>query len=331
MAMDTARYSIRPFADADYEEEARIKAEVDPEFSNTASEIRHYTEVRESEPGHLTLKLVAETRDTRKVVAYGEVAHSLFNFHPQRMWIEVGVEAASRRQGIGSELYSRLEREAVVRGAAVLWTAFREGEVEGKRLFDHRGFQERRRVWTSRLDLKKFDLGSLPDRRRELESEGLRFASLDSEGSEREEVRKRLYELSVVASKDVPRLGEYRPPPFGVFLQFSVEAPGVMKDGYFLAASGEQYVGLTSLEREPSREDTLRVGFTGTRPEFRSRGIAAQLKRMSVEYARSKGFRYLVTSNDSLNRPMWKINERMGFRPELTWVNGEKLLASSQA
>ena len=70
----------------------------------------------------------------------------------------------------------------------------------------------------------------------------------------------------------------------------------------------------------------MRVGFTGTRAAYRGRGIASELKRRALEYARGKGFRYLRTVNDSLNLRMWAINEKQGFRRTVEWVALERRL-----
>jgi len=86
---------------------------------------------------------------------------------------------------------------------------------------------------------------------------------------------------------------------------------------------------MSSLERDLARPDTLRVGYTGTHPDFRGRGIGTELKRRAAHFARGRGFRYLIAGNDSLNGPILAINRRLGFRPETVWIQGEKSLVVS--
>jgi GNAT superfamily N-acetyltransferase len=104
-----------------------------------------------------------------------------------------------------------------------------------------------------------------------------------------------------------------------------------MPQGIFLACTTDEVVGMSSLLTDLGRPDTLRVGYTGTHPAFRGRGIATELKRRSAEFARERGYRFLVTGNDSLNRPMLGINERFGFHAETVWIQGERPLSDIPA
>ncbi len=324
--MDRGLFAVRPFVATDYEAEARLDAQTDPGFTRTAEEIRHWQESESAIPGHHRSMLVAEERRSGAVVAYGELAHTSFDFHPQKYWIAAVVDPAFWGRGIGSALYGTLESEAVARRALCLWSSVREDDVPAVRFFERHGFRTVRKTWRSRLDLATYNPSALPDRSKELAEAGIRFTTLAAEGSDRPDVRRRTYELSRAASKDVPRLGEYTPISFEQFVQIEIETPAALPEAFFLAAHGDRYVGHTTLQRELLRPDSLHVGFTGTHPDFRGRGIASELKRTAVEYARGRGARYLVTYNDSLNRPMWAINEKLGFRRQVTWLMGEKAL-----
>jgi mycothiol synthase len=281
-------------------------------------------------PGHLNLKLAVELCGSGAAVAYGALQHTAFNFHPQKISISAVVDPTFQRQGIGTELYSRLEREAVARGAVCLWSSVLESDPRGIRFFERNGFSPLRRSWFSRLDLAKIDPQGFTDRSESLTRRGIRFTTLSAEGRDRPEVRDRLFRLSLLVSEDVPRLGDYTPVSFEQFAGYDLEGPGVLPEAYFLACEGAEYVGMSSLERELARPDTLRVGFTGTDPQCRGRGIASELKRRAVEYARDHAYRFLETYNDSLNRSIWAINEKLGFRQETTWVHGEKSMIASK-
>jgi GNAT superfamily N-acetyltransferase len=326
--MDHVAYSVRPFTDPDYEAEGRIDHEVDPKHAHTADEIRHWTEAGAAAPGRVNFKLVVEDRESSAVVAYGGLQNLGSSYHPQKFWVGVGVELAHRHRGIGRELYTLLEREALARKVLCLWGGARDDDARSLRFLGQQGFVPVRKTWLSRLDVAAADLARFPDRSGTLSDLGIRLSTIQAEGPARREVREGLYSLATLAAADIPRQGDYTPVTFEEFAAFDLDGPGVIHAGTFVACKGQEIVGMSSLERVQSQPDTLRVGFTGTHPKFRGLGIASELKRRAVEYAREHGYRYLVTANDSLNRPIWAINKKLGFRQEVIWVQAEKTFAS---
>ncbi|MGD0258060.1 MAG: GNAT family N-acetyltransferase [Thermoplasmata archaeon] len=327
--MDHELYSIRPFEVADYEAQARIEREFVPELPFTAAELRRWTEAHAAVPGHLSEKVVVEHRPSGDVVAHGALYQTTHSFHPQKFRIAVAVSRPHRGRGIGTELYTRLEQEARSRAARCLWVNVREDDLPSVRFLAQHGFTVEGRTWESWLDLGTADLTNFPDRTDQLRARGLRFTTAAEEGLDRPEVRAGLHRLHVVSAADVPRLGEYTPHPFEVFAANHLDAPGVLPEAIFLAAFGTEYVGMSSLQRSTAQPDTLGVAYTGTDPRFRRIGLASELKRRTVEYGRSHRYRFLVTGNDAENGPMWAINERLGFRREITWVQGEKRFGTS--
>jgi RimJ/RimL family protein N-acetyltransferase len=65
----------------------------------------------------------------------------------------------------------------------------------------------------------------------------------------------------------------------------------------------------------------LRTGMTGVRREWRRRGIALALKVRSLEFAKAQGFRRVVTENETNNRGMIAINDRLGFVKQPAYVH----------
>jgi GNAT superfamily N-acetyltransferase len=329
--MDPQRYSIRPFVDADYPAVAEIDLEIDPDFAPSAEESRRWDNLLASSPGTLNLRWVVEETSSGSVVAFGGISHALFMFHPQKFWATVQVRAAHRHRGIATTLYPLLEREAIARKALLLWASVRDDDATSVRFLGQQGFVPRRRNWHSRLDVGEAHLLEFPDRTRALADRGIRLTSVAEEGFTDSQVRQRLYRLQKAVSADVPRMGDHAPITFEQFVEVDLNRAGVLPDGFFLAASGDEYVGMTTLDVEEGRPDTLRVGLTGTRREFRGLGVASELKRRAVEYARAHDYRFMITVNDSLNAPMWAINEKLGFRKTVTWLQGEKALARPTA
>jgi RimJ/RimL family protein N-acetyltransferase len=322
--MDLEKYRVRPFTERDYEALSRLGAMVNPEFSFTAEEERHW-EKNLMAQHFVNEKWLVEERSTGKAVAVATLSHSPFSYDAHKFWAGVIVDPAYRGQGIGRALSAVLESEAVFHRAECLWTNVRWDDPRSLEFSKRMGFVELRRLWMSTLDLSEPDLAVPPDRGAELEREGIRFTTLAAEGPERPEVRRGLFELHDETGRDVPRMGDYTPIPFEKFVT-ELDRPGFLADAYFIACDGKAYVAMTNLERSQSEKDVLRVGFTGTRRAYRGRGIASELKRRAFEYARAQGIRYLRTVNDSLNAPMWAINEREGFRRTIEWSAQERRL-----
>jgi len=321
--MDTTRYLLRPFRDGDHEATARLRTLWTPEFPTTAEEERHWEESFVAP--HLVNEVwLVEDRTSREVVGMGGISHSPFNYDARKFWVTCYVEPARRRQGIGRALMALLESELAAHRAVAAWTSVRGDDPATLDFVRRWGAVERRRLWVNELEVPPTPEGTPSDRRKELEAGGLRFTTLAIEGPERPEVRARLFDLHEVTARDVPRMGEYTPVTFEQFIGALLGGPLIIPEAYFLARSGEEYVAMTNLERELSNPSVLRVGFTGTRPAYRGRGIASELKQMALEYARAKGVRRLRTVNDSLNRPILAINERLGFHRTVEWVQGER-------
>jgi mycothiol synthase len=326
-AFDPGRYRVRPFEDGDFAAKERIDRETDPEVALSAEETRHLDERLRARPGALCLRLAVEERPSGVLVADGVLQHRLHAFHPQEFFVEVQVARAHRRRGIGGMLYDRLESEARSRRATCLRSGGHEDDPGCLHLLDRCGFAPVRRTWASRADLGEGHAARLVDRTRELAAKGIEVRSYAEEPFDTEAGRRRLHALEVVAARDVPRAGQYTPSPYEEFVAQELVRPGHFPAASFAARLGDRYLAMTTVERDLARPDTLRVGFTGTDPEFRRLGLATEVKRRSALAARAAGFRHLTTFNDSTNRPIWAINEKLGFRPVTTWVLAEKRLA----
>ncbi len=123
---------------------------------------------------------------------------------------------------------------------------------------------------------------------------------------------------------DEPRLGVYTPISREQFVDSELHHPNLVPEAYFLAKREDRYVGHSYLRRVPGQPSALHQGFTGTRREVRGRGIATELKRRAVEYARASGVESIDTSNDSLNQAMLAINAKFGFERFDERVFGER-------
>lgn len=320
--MDRKKYFVRPFVDADYEALSRLRLFWSPELPSTAEEERAWDQELAA-PHLVNERWVVEERGTGTVVASGMMNHSPFGYDPHKFWVSLVVDPAHRRKGIGRGLSAILESEAVSHHAACFWTNVRKDDPRSLEFARKQGFVQLRTMWMSTLDLSEVGVPPPSEDVAALVQEGIRFTTLAEEGPARPEVRQRLFELFSETSRDVPQMGKYTPISFDQFVAQLEGAPS-LPEAHFLARYGEAYVATSNLERDLAREDSLMVGYTGTRETYRGRGLASELKRRAMEYAHRRGIRYLRTFNDSLNLPIWAINQKLGFRRNVEWASMER-------
>jgi GNAT superfamily N-acetyltransferase len=92
------------------------------------------------------------------------------------------------------------------------------------------------------------------------------------------------------------------------------ESPALRHDLSVIAFVDGAPASTTFVEADP---DSGRVwsGGTGTRREFRGRGLAKVVKSVALRRARDAGLTEAYTSNDEVNAPMLAVNDWLGYRP----------------
>ncbi|MGI0068396.1 MAG: GNAT family N-acetyltransferase, partial [Thermoplasmata archaeon] len=322
---DEGRDRIRRDPSPDFEMQSRLQARLEPDHPISAEEFRVWSRVLDS-PGIFTSRIAAEERASGALVGEGILHHEPWAFDPNQYYVGVSVDPAHRSRGLGLAMYHELERVAHDRAAAVLLATVREGDPRSGRFFERAGFDEQRRTRVSRLDLSVEPSGDVRRSAERWAADGLEFTTAAKEGSGRTEVRERILHLRNDAGKDSPRSGPSAAWTYRQFLDMTFESPTFLPDAMFLVRHRDAFVAMTTLQSLPKQPDTLHVTFSGTLRNHRGKGLATELKRRAVEFARQHGYRYLQTENDSRSAPIFKIDGRMGFVPIVILLHGEKAL-----
>jgi len=310
--MDRTRYSPREFRETDFDALAAIQNAVEPDEPLSAESLRHMIQsFLQSSKSH---QIVVEDRRSGEVVGAAAIFTMPFESDPTKQWIVGNVLPSRQREGIGSYLYDTLLAEARQRDATGLRCQVRENSAAGRAFLAKRAFRESRRIWRSSLEVASADTSQLASLVRSVTSGGIQFTTLSREGANDLQVLKRVHDLDAVTGRDVPRDGTYTPLSFEQFRRFFLEGENFLPDAWFLAKDGDQYVGISSGAREPAQPQVLQQYYTGVRLEFRRRKIALALKLMLIDFAKRNGYARIETSNDSLNAPMWTLNQELGFR-----------------
>ncbi len=217
-------------------------------------------------------------------------------------------------------LWRRAQEELTAMGAQVVTATVREDWWEAGALRAW-GFEEHERMWASTLNLTAFDPAPFRAHVERARAGGVRIQPYSAFPWQEEGTQRRLYVLMIELLGDVPWATPVEPWPFGLWRERVLHDPHFSPDGLYVAASGEDWVGVTELFRpDLARPGTLHQGLTGVRLAWRGRGVAVALKVQAALDARQRGFLAARTMNHQGNRAMLGINAAMGYEREPAWL-----------
>ncbi len=323
MPRDRAFHVVREARDADEARILEIGNALFPDYPETLEEFREH-QARLREGGYASILTVAET-PSGLVVGHSHAHHMAGQFDPARYRLGVYTDPTWQGQGVGSALYAHMRGVLAARGARMLESFARETMPEAIRFLLRWGFQETMRTWEVRLDLGRFDPSPFAHCLEGARKEGITVVTLEDELRRDPDALRRAYELHNAVVADIPMPIPYTPIPFEVYVRETIESPRALPDAYFLARSGDDYVGEANLQR-PAQGTHLYHGVTGVLPAHRGRGIAMALKLATIAYGRQHGYSEIRTWNETHNTGMLAINERLGFARQPAWITFEAAL-----
>lgn len=303
----------------DAEAVSRIMAQFDPEpLEPSAVVSRWQTDDQAVNP----LRLAVE--EDNNVVAYMNARRWKFMEEGLAM-VDIGVDESHRRQSIGSQLFRLAQQHAKSKGWTTFFTKGREQDDLGAEQFWlSQGFQERFRLFESVLDLDsiKSDFSQLYEQKLQ---EGYEFVSARSLNLEDDAIRRKLHEFHNEMDQDEPGNAD-----FGLmdFEAFNVEFQEVLnKNGdQIIAVKNGIWAGTHVFAPNDKGDTDANTGYTGVVREFRGQGLAKTLKWAGVKEYQKRGWKTVLTHNDTRNIPMWKINEQLGFKRRPGWIFFKKTL-----
>lgn len=312
---------LREFQPDDYEAIAEIGNAIYPEYRYSAEEIR-YDDENFDKTKYIFKRYVAEINS--KVVGYVEYYHMFNMFHPQKFWFRGGVHPNYQKQGIGRRLYVQAMHDMGNRRVIRVLTSAREDAARSVAFLQKNSFVETMRSWESRLPVATFNFKQFARYAERFSAQGLTITTLTQERQRDPHCLKKLHELFVLIMEDVPHPDQYTPVDFEHFLRYSIEHPGAIAEGYFIAKDGDRYIGQSNLRLSKDEPKDLYQGLTGVRREYRGKSVAMALKLKTIEYARQHGYEVIKTWNETGNVGMLEINNKLGFVRQLAWITFSK-------
>lgn len=303
---------IRNFEKGDYEECSAVINELYPDRRITPEELAHIDAHRPKKAQHK--RWVAELDG--HVAGMGERFHDLWDYDPKKYEVDISVSCARQGQGIGNMLYDTVAGSFDGLGAIELNSWVREYHPKGIRFLEKRGYVETLRLAMSRLDLREVDTSTYSCMESGLLSKGIEIHTLAEMECDKERDAK-LHRFDSLTARDVPGVSSV--PDLEDWKEEVLNSPRIIPDGFFIAVFGDAYVGTSTLEKTGS-PDSLEIGYTGVKKEYRSMGIATALKAKGIMYAKRMGYKFLETGNEVNNEKILSINRKLGFARMPDWI-----------
>ncbi len=320
--------TIRPFTftDDDYYLAIAIIAAIFNDPPEPLDEWKHDDETRNPDFPHHSE--IVERDGTP--IAYVETFQSPFFYHPQkyecRIWVHPDHDGSDIRPMVLEHALDRLRDQGLI----AITSGMLDDKPEAMRFFADYGFKPVAVEKVSKLDVTRFDEARYEPHLERVRAAGFEIVTLRTLQGRDPDWQRKLYDLDVTVNREIPSTGEKHYPAFEDWLIRRLTTPKFDPDGWFIALDGDRYAGHSqgsiNAEAEPVQFVT---GVTGTRREYRRRGIATALKVHAIRYAKAHGVQEIFTTNDSKN-PMYQLNLALGFEPQPSWVRVEKSLVDSQ-
>jgi mycothiol synthase len=321
----TLSLNFREFQPSSYERWAEIYNANYPDYPMSMAERRSRDESLDRTK--YVLKRF-EAIDQNQIVGFGEIVNLPDMYHPRKFMTGILVDPKEQGRGIGRAIYQKLSEELARLDAILAWTMSKEDLPRRIEFFHRRGFEEKSRIWESRLDLTTSDPTKFAGYVENAMKKGITLTTLAEEQLHGEASLRKIHELVQLVWADMPREAPFTPLSYENWRSFSLKNPQLLPEAYFIARDGPRYIGMSNVFRVDSEPGVLQQDDTGVIREYRGRGIATALKLKVSEYGKKNGYRVIKTWNDSVNGAMLAVNIKLGFKRQVGWIMMEKTLRS---
>lgn len=313
-------YRIRSFQPSDWDGWEAVWQHAYPQLRRSPEEVRGSLD-RIRAGGHRCAVWAVEHTPSGRLVGNASLVAEPIDADPHALTLGGLVDPDHQRRGVGRALFAAVDAERRGWGNTTLRARVAAAPADGLAFLERRGFVEKRRTIESMIDPRAAEVGGPSDLAVEANRLGVEVFDRSPGGPADRLAESDLAELIEVTSLDVPRSGG--PARFSRedLRAWVLDNPFVRPTSFWLARADGRLVAM-SYASDVAGDPLARIQqFTGTRREYRGRGIGTLLKRHILDRARVDGIRYLTAVNDVLNAPIRATNARLGYRPVMEWVH----------
>ncbi|MCP4703872.1 MAG: GNAT family N-acetyltransferase [candidate division Zixibacteria bacterium] len=316
-------FVIRDFDKSDYPAIATIFNSVFPDKATTAEEYIEQDQNRHKKCKQRRWVAV----DDDMVIGTGTYSQNVYQYHPNKFKIWVVIKPEYQNKGIGSKLYDQIIKAMEQFDPISMITEARDDMPGTIRFLQSRGLKEFQQYSEPHLEVAKFDFAPYENLEAKLNSEGVIIKTM-RELEDDPQRDKKLFELDNKVAADLPDEETFTPIDYASFEKDVLYASYSLHDAYFIAIDNGKYIGLSNLHKFKA-EKNLETGLTGVLRPYRKRGIATCLKVKAVEYAKNNNYDSIGTENQSGNKPMLDLNNKLGFKEKYVWLCYKKVLRNN--
>lgn len=317
----TNSYSFRPFipTSSEYEAIVHVYDRANPNESGSVDTWRHWDQHRD--PARLFTRYVVEQE--------GEIGGYGFSMRtdPEANKFRFAVFFVPQWETaeLIHKFYSYIMGFCLEHNPTALLCQTREDEIKKISWLRNEGFREVMRYPSSILVVDEFDPASYTDLKASIAAQRIEIISLDELADRDPGWQRKVYDLEMLLSQDVPRPTAFVPTPFEQYAQSNFNDPNFLPQLWFIALDGDKYIGTTSVFKTGDDFELLENDLTGVHRPYRRRGLATALKCRLIEESQRLGTQRIITYNEE-NNPMYQINLQLGFQPQPADVEWEKIL-----
>ena len=293
-------YFLRTWGDSDAGSDHEISRSVYPEYREEPNHPAWFPAQQLSAPGEYSSRYVIVETQKYQRIAYA----TLWELRPRRYRFDLAVRPEWQRQGLATQLLSRVMSDARAFGATGLQARVRDDKTAALEFIQRRGFVESHRMGAYRLDFACGTPDNFQESFMQLRDTGIEVTNLADARGQDVRYLEWLHELYSATREGWPDSDPDPAGPVPVPLErFGRWLDDVrLPEAFFIAKHKQGYVAFTSF---------FGIG-TAVHPAYRRKGIATLLKAGSVADAQRRGFRGQTTSTAS--PAMQRVLSKLGYR-----------------